>query len=116
MKKFFVMSLMLCLSLAAMADGEKTKVDGSQLSKITFRGDYVVLHFTDGSSQTIDDMSTVYVYMSTATGMEERVAITTKAGLEGQPVYNLKGQLLGTSAASLEKGVYIIGGKKVIIK
>lgn len=31
-------------------------------------------------------------------------------------VYNLNGQLIGTSVEGLSKGVYVINGQKVIIK
>jgi hypothetical protein len=36
--------------------------------------------------------------------------------LEGKPVYDLSGKLLGNSAASLKAGVYIIDKKKVVVK
>ena len=113
MKKLFLMSLALCLSLGAMADGEK--IDGSKLSSITFEGDKVVLHYKNGTTSTAE-MEAVTIDMSSATSIEERVAITEKAGIEGKNVYNLKGQLVGTSAARLEKGIYIIEGKKIVIR
>ena len=113
MKKLFLMTLTLCLSLGAMADGEK--IDASTLSSITFEGDQVVLHYKDGTTSKVE-MGTVTIDLSTVTSLEERLAITEKAGIEGKNVYNLKGQLVGTSAARLEKGIYIIGGKKVVIR
>lgn len=103
----------LCLSLGAMADGEK--IDVSTLSKVTFEGDQVVLHYKDGTTSMVD-MATVTIDLSSATSIEDRLAITEKAGIEGKNIYNLKGQLVGTSAARLEKGIYIVGGKKVVIK
>jgi hypothetical protein len=33
-----------------------------------------------------------------------------------QKVYNLNGQYVGTSTQKLQKGVYIIGNKKVVVK
>ena len=103
----------LCLSLGAMADGEK--IDVSTLSKVTFEGDQVVLHYKDGTTSMVD-MATVTIDLSSATSIEDRLAITEKTGIEGKNIYNLKGQLVGTSAARLEKGIYIVGGKKVVIK
>ena len=44
------------------------------------------------------------------------MAITKKEGLEGKTIYNMKGQVVGNSAARLSKGIYIIDGKKVVIK
>lgn len=113
MKKLLLITMALCLSLGAMADGEK--IDVSTLSKVTFEGDQVVLHYKDGTTSMVD-MTTVTIDMSSATSIEERLAITEKAGIEGKNIYNLKGQLVGTSAARLEKGIYIVGGKKVVIK
>ena len=113
MKKLLLITMALCLSLGAMADGEK--IDVSTLSKVTFEGDQVVLHYKDGTTSMVD-MTTVTIDMSSATSIEERLAITEKAGIEGKNIYNLKGQLVGTSAARLGKGIYIVGGKKVVIK
>lgn len=111
MKKLLLMSFMACMSLTVMADG----IDVTKLEKITFNGDQVVLHYKDGTT-TNADMAEVTIDLSTATGIEERIAITEKAGIEGKAIYNLAGQLVGNSAARLTKGVYIIDGKKVIIK
>ena len=113
MKKLLLMSLSLCLSLAAMA--EDGTIDGTQLSKVTFEGNQVVLHYKNGTTST-SDMDAITIDMSAATSIEERVAITEKASIEGMNVYNLKGQLVGTSAARLEKGIYIVNGKKVVIR
>jgi hypothetical protein len=114
MKKLIVMSCMLCLTLAAMADGGK--IDGSTIKKITFNGDQVTIVFNDGTETLVADMATVTIDFSKATGIEERLAAVKQAGFEGMAVYNLNGQLVGKSAANLSKGVYIIGKKKVIIK
>lgn len=113
MKKLLLITMALCLSLGAMADGEK--IDVSTLSKVTFEGNQVVLHYKNGTTSMVD-MATVTIDLSSATSIEDRLAITEKAGIEGKNIYNLKGQLVGTSAARLEKGIYIVGGKKVVIK
>lgn len=106
---------MFCLSMAAKAD-DVQKIDVTKVSKITFEGDNVVITYNDGTAVTTFDMTAVVLDFSSATGIDERVAITEKEGLEGKTVYNLKGQQMGNSAARLAKGVYIIDGKKVIIK
>lgn len=106
---------MLCLSVAAMAD-DVQKIDVSKVSKITFEGDNVVITYNNGTATTTADMATVVLDFSSATGIEERVALLEKEGLEGKAVYNLNGQQVGNSAARLAKGVYIINGKKVIVK
>lgn len=114
MKKLFFLG-MLCLSVAAMAD-DVQKIDVSKVSKITFEGDNVVITYNNGTATTTADMATVVLDFSSATGIEERVVLLEKEGLEGKAVYNLNGQQVGNSAARLAKGVYIINGKKVIVK
>jgi hypothetical protein len=114
MKKLFLLG-MLCLSVAAMAD-DVQKIDVSKVSKITFEGDNVVITYNNGTATTTADMATVVLDFSSATGIEERVVLLEKEGLEGKAVYNLNGQQVGNSAARLAKGVYIINGKKVIVK
>jgi hypothetical protein len=86
------------------------------VSKITFEGDNVVITYNNGTATTTADMATVVLDFSSATGIEERVVLLEKEGLEGKAVYNLNGQQVGNSAARLAKGVYIINGKKVIVK
>jgi len=114
MKKLFLLG-MLCLSVAAMAD-DVQKIDVSKVSKITFEGDNVVITYNNGTATTTADMATVVLDFSSATGIEERVVLLEKEGLEGKAVYDLNGQQVGNSAARLAKGVYIINGKKVIVK
>ena len=114
MKKILFMSCFFCLSLGAMAD-DTQKIDGSKLASITFSGDNVVLHYNDGTTEEAD-MASITIDLSTTTGIEEKLTATEKAGVEGKRVYNLNGQLVGNSAARLAKGIYIIDGKKVIIK
>ena len=106
---------MFCLSMAAMAD-DVQKINVSKVSKITFEGDNVVITYNNGTATTTADMATVVLDFSSATGVEERVVLLEKEGLEGKAVYNLNGQQVGNSAARLAKGVYIINGKKVIVK
>ena len=115
MKKIFLMCSILLASMSAMADGEQ-KIDVKTVTKITFEGDNVIVHYNDGTSDATFDMAEITLDFSTVTGIEERLTITKEAGLEGQPVFNLQGQMVGRSAANLSKGLYIINGKKVIIK
>lgn len=114
MKKLFL-SGMLCLSMVTMADNIQ-KIDVSKVSKVTFEGDNVIITYNDGTATATADMATVVLDFTIVTGIDERLALTRKEGLEGKAVYNLKGQQVDNSAGRLAKGVYIIDGKKVIIK
>ena len=106
------------MSTAAMADNKQTvTIGGSQVSKtvkeITFDGDNVKLTYVDGTDET-QDMSLVklsFAYITTGISNIE----TSNKVLAGK-VFNLNGQLVGTSTQNLNKGIYIVNGKKVIIK
>ena len=118
MKKVYFMLLGVLLSTAAMADNKQTvTIGGSQVSKtvkeITFDGDNVTLSYADGTDET-QDMSLVklsFAYITTGISNIE----TSSKVLAGK-VFNLNGQLVGTSTQNLNKGIYIVNGKKVIIK
>lgn len=118
MKKAYLLLLAGMLSTAVFADNKQTvKIEGQviekTISEITFDGDNVVLHYADNTSAT-EDMSLVTLSFSyTTTGISQVEGI--KKALQGK-VYNLQGQFVGSSLQGLSKGVYIINGKKVIIK
>ena len=118
MKKAYLLLLAGMLSAAVFAGSKQTvKIDGQVIDKtvteITFDGDNVVLHYADNTSDN-RDMSLVtlsFTYQTTGISQIEDI----KKGLQGK-VYNLQGQCVGSSLQGLSKGVYIINGKKVIIK
>ena len=118
MKKAYLLLLAGMLSTAVFADSKQTvKIDGQviekTISEITFDGDNVVLQYADNTSD-IRDMSLVtlsFTYQTTGISQVEDI----KKALRGK-VYNLQGQYVGSSLQGLSKGVYIINGKKVIIK
>jgi hypothetical protein len=118
MKKAYLLLLAGMLSTAVFAGSKQTvKIDGllieKTVSEITFDGDNVVLQYADNTSD-IGDMSSVtlsFTYQTTGISQVEGI----KQALQGK-VYNLQGQYVGSSLQGLSKGVYIINGKKVIIK
>ena len=119
MKKTYLVLLACMLSTVAYADNKQTvKIDGNVIDKvvteITFEGDDVVLNYADNTSETKDmSLVTLSFSYSTTTGISQVEGI--KQSLQGK-VYNLQGQCVGSSLQGLSKGVYIINGKKVIIK
>ena len=118
MKKAYLLLLAGMLSTAVFAGNKQTvTIDGQviekTISEITFDGDNVVLQYSDNTSDN-GDMSLVTLSFSyTTTGISQVEGI--KKALQGK-VYNLQGQCVGSSLQGLSKGVYIINGKKVIIK
>lgn len=118
MKKAYLLFLAAMLSTATFAGSKQTvKIDGQVIEKtvseITFDGDNVVLQYSDNTSDR-GDMSLVtlsFTYQTTGISQVEGI----KQALQGK-VYNLQSQCVGKSPKGLSKGVYIINGKKVIIK
>ena len=119
MKKAYLLLLTGMLSTAVFAGNKQTvKIDGQVIDKtvteITFDGDNVVLQYSDNTSDNGDmSLVTLSFSYSTTTGISQVEGI--KQALQGK-VYNLQGQCVGSSLQGLSKGVYIINGKKVIIK
>ena len=118
MKKAYLLLLAGMLSTAVFAGSKQTvKIDGQLIEKtvseITFDGDNVVLQYADNTSDQAD-MSLValsFTYQTTGISQVEDI----KKALRGK-VYTLQGQCVASSLQGLSKGVYIINGKKVIIK
>lgn len=118
MKKAYLLLLAGMLSTAVFADNKQTvKINGQviekTISEITFDGDNVVLHYADNTSDPADMSLVTLSFSYTTTGISQVEGI--KKALQGK-VYNLQGQFVGSSLQGLSKGVYIINGKKVIIK
>ena len=119
MNKFYFLLLAGLLSVNAFAENKQpVTIDGQAVGKtvkeITFDGDNVILSYSDNTSDT-KDMSLVslaFTYDGT-TGIDQ--VETSEKALQGK-VFNLNGQYVGTSTEGLAKGVYIVNGKKVIIK
>ncbi len=121
MKRQILVFSCLLLSLGAMADdGDQTvTIAGTTVSKtvkqITFSGDDVILHFTDNTTATEDmGVEVKIAFELSATYLESINAQLST--FNSQRVYNLRGQYMGESLDGLRAGVYIVNGKKVVIK
>lgn len=118
MKKAYLLLLAAMLSTATFAGSKQTvKIDGllieKTVSEITFDGDNVVLQYADNTSDQADMSLVTLSFTYQTTGISQVEGI--KQALQGK-VYNLQGQYVGSSLQGLSKGVYMINGKKVIIK
>lgn len=118
MKKAYLLLLAGMLSTAVFAGSKQmVKIDGQVIDKtvteITFDGDNVVLQYSDNTSDQTDMSLVTLSFTYQTTGISQVEGI--KQALQGK-VYNLQGQYVGSSLQGLSKGVYIINGKKVIIK
>ena len=117
MKKILWTGSLLLLCTVAFADNKpKTTLDGSKIQKITFDGDNMNVKYNDGTADTTFDLAEVVITFSNAMSIQERVTIARNAGLEGKKIYTLKGVYMGKSVARLQPGLYVIDGKKILIK
>lgn len=119
-KTFLCMFLMALLSGGTMyAETEQTVIiNGTEIDKfvsnLTFNGNNVTLQFDDNTSLT-EDISKVSISLS----YENTTGITNITSMDNSgksKVYNLNGQYMGKDTNALNKGVYIINGKKTVIK
>lgn len=119
-KTFLCMFLMALLSGGTMyAETEQTVIiNGTEIDKfvsnLTFNGNNVTLQFDDNTSLT-EDMSKVSISLS----YENTTGITNITSMDNSgksKVYNFNGQYMGKDTNALNKGVYIINGKKTVIK
>lgn len=118
MNRFYLLLLAGLLAVNVMADNKQTlTINGTPVDKnveaMSFDGDDVILSYSDGSSDK-EDMSWVnlaFEYETTGIG---QVEVANKV-LNGN-VYNLNGQLMGNSTVGLRKGIYIVNGKKIVVK
>lgn len=124
LNKFMNKSIALIIGMAAMclsasADNTQTVVvDGTTVNKnvtrLTFSGDDVVMTFADNTSQTAD-MSLVSINFSYSPSTAiSRPEVETENAVK--KVYNLNGQYMGNSTEGLPKGLYIVNGKKMVIR
>lgn len=120
MKKFCFLVVAALFSTYVWADNKQTvTINGQSVDKtvteITFNGDDLTLTYSDGTSEGCDMafVKLAFSYDTTPTGINQ--VETVKQSLHGK-VFNLNGQFVGTSTEGLAKGIYIVNGKKVIIK
>lgn len=121
MTKRLLIVLMLAASVtAALADTSKTvTISGSQNAKqdviaLSFDGDNVTLAFGNGTTQTVDDMETLSIELSY--NSTDNISVPAKNAAAKGGIYTLDGQYKGTTTAGLKKGVYIVDGRKTIVK
>lgn len=123
--KIFIL-LLVCLVFAcpSVSRGDTVEtvtigdtVVGKFVTQLTFSGSDVVLVFEDGTTQTAD-MSLVSIdltYDDGGTDPSGIVTVSADAAADTR-VYSISGQYVGTSTDGLAKGLYIVNGKKIIIR
>lgn len=88
---------------------------GKSAKKITFFGEKAMITYADGSKQT-ENMGLIQLSFTYSTNGGIKKIETADQKLVDTQVYNLNGQYVGTTLNGLSKGVYIVNGKKVVVK
>ena len=106
--------------IGSWAKGEQTitingLTIGKSAKKITFSGEKAMITYADGSKQT-ENMGLIQLSFTYSTNGGIKKIETTGQKLVDTRVYNLNGQYVGTTLNGLSKGVYIVNGKKVVVK
>lgn len=118
-RNLFLFALALCLCTNGMAEAEQTlTINGVKVQKtvsgMTFSGDDVTLQYEDDSMPETVDMSLVNIIFSYTPAAIE--GLRTQESGTVTKVYSLSGQYVGDTLEGLSKGIYVVDGKKVVIK
>ena len=121
--KQFRLILVIILSacwIGSWAKGKQTITSngltiGKSAKKITFSGEKAMITYADGSKQT-ENMGLIQLSFTHSTnGGIKKIETADQKSVDNR-VYNLNGQYVGTTLNGLSKGVYIVNGKKVVVK
>ncbi|MBQ8969621.1 MAG: hypothetical protein IJ064_07830 [Bacteroidaceae bacterium] len=121
MKKIFFIVTLLAASLAAHAEDYKyltlaynsmeKSIELGTIQKITFTDGQLVVTTSDGSETFAQNQMEKMYFSQTATNIQSTVADVPQTGTS---VYDLQGRKIQQSRPS--KGIYIVNGRKVVIK
>lgn len=119
LRLILVIILSVCW-IGSWAKGEQTitingLTIGKSAKKITFSGEKAMIVYADGSKQT-ENMGLIQLSFTYSTNGGIKKIETADQKLVDTRVYNLNGQYVGTTLNGLSKGVYIVNGKKVVVK
>ena len=120
-RKLCLLAFVAMLAVAAWGDNKQTvTVNGTMQSqavkRITFNGDEIVLVFADNTQQTVE-MTAVkidFVYDNVENSVFYQME--THKVKEQTGIYNLNGQSVGGTREKLPKGIYIVDGRKEVVK
>ena len=119
LRLILVIILSVCW-VGSWAKGEQTitingLTIGKSAKKITFSGEKAMITYADGSKQT-ENMGLIQLSFTYSTNGGIKKIETAEQKSVDTRVYNLNGQYVGTTLNGLSKGVYIVNGKKVVVK
>ena len=120
-RKFCLLAFVAMLAVATWGDNKQTvTVNGTTQSqavkRITFNGDEIVLVFADNTQKTVE-MTAVkidFVYDNVENSVFYQME--TPKVKEQTGIYNLNGQSVSDTREKLPKGIYIVDGRKGVVK
>lgn len=120
-RKLCLLAFVAMLAVTTWADNKQTvTVNGTTQSqsvkRITFNGDEIVLVFADNTQKTVE-MTAVkidFVYDNLANSVSYQME--TPKVKEQTGIYNLNGQSVSDTREKLPKGIYIVDGRKEVVK
>ena len=130
MKKNMILSAAVLLSATAFADDFNLYYDSSagntgikiesvaNLQKITFEDGKMVAFTTDGKTQTLNTADIKRLFFSTENTVSIEGVEEGAAGEKAYEVFDLMGRKINIDpqTGKLPKGVYIVNGKKILVK
>lgn len=120
-RKLCLLAFVVMLAVAAWADNKQTVIvngttQSQAVKRITFNGDEIVLVFADNTQKTVE-MTAVkidFVYDNVENSVFYQME--TPKVKEQTGVYNLNGQSVSGTREKLPKGIYIVDGRKGVVK
>ena len=120
-RKLCLLAIVVMLAVASWADNKQTVIvngttQSQAVKRITFNGDEIVLVFADNTQQTVE-MTAVkidFVYDDVVNHVTYQVE--TPKVKEQTGIYNLNGQSVSDAREKLPKGIYIVDGRKEVVK
>ena len=120
-RKLCLLAFVVMLAVVSWADNKQTVIvngttQSQAVKRITFNGDEIVLVFADNTQQTVE-MTAVkidFVYDNVENSVFYQME--TPKVKEQTGIYNLNGQSVIVSREKLPKGIYIVDGRKEVVK
>jgi hypothetical protein len=128
MKKLFLMFTALAFTMNAFAEdfslyyestqgGNKEISAVTNLQKMTFTDGKLTVTFKDGTVKFTNLSEVKRLFFATSTTGVEQVEVPQQSVNDSEAVYDLLGRKVSeTFGDNLTKGMYIVGGNKVLVK
>ena len=120
-RKLCLLAFVVMLAVAAWADNKQTVIvngttQSQAVKRITFNGDEIVLVFADNTQKTVEMTAEKIDFVYDNVENSVFYQMETPKVKEQTGVYNLNGQSVSGTREKLPKGIYIVDGRKGVVK